>query len=273
MRVFFACCEFVLQTILKIEKRTGRPSYGLCIFDMGKVALTNHINPNSNCNKVFKARALIWESFYPGMIKHIAIANPPMMLTVVWSVAKFLLADKQRQLLNVCRNTNQLKELVGSKMLPVAFGGELMDEKYTKRDDCCNDRKEIKPQDYFVQGSILKEIDIINLPEAKKLSIKANSKHRILCTPKKHNDKYYIAWKFTTSDQIQFSIHQSENLVYPSLKIVTTEIPEEDYFEGDSENTTYSIEFLNTNRFMPVGVELQLVAGKITNENELSVAA
>ncbi|KAE9554844.1 hypothetical protein FO519_001959 [Halicephalobus sp. NKZ332] len=273
LRVFFACCELVLQTILKIEKRTGKPSYGLCIFDMGKVAITNHINPNGNCNKVFKARALIWENYYPGMIKHIAIANPPMVLSVVWSVAKFLLAEKQRQLLKFCRNQEALKEIVGKKLLPVAFGGDLLDEKYTSRKDCCNERTPITKNDYFVQGSILKQAGIESLPPSMTISVKANSKSRILCTPTKTELGYFVGWKFTTSDQIQFSVHSGDALVYPCLRIVTTEVPEEDFLRAENETTPYVLEFMNSNRFMAVSVDLILVVSKVTNITESSQAA
>ena len=181
---------------------------------MGKVALTNHINPGSNCNKVFKARALIWENYYPGMIKHIAIANPPMILSVVWSVAKFLLAEKQRELLKFCRNQDALREIVGRKLLPVAFGGDFLDKEYTSRKDCCNERKAITNNDYFVEGSILKQAGIESLPPSMNISVKANSKYRILCSPTKTDIGYVVAWKYTTSDQIQFSIHSGNLISY-----------------------------------------------------------
>uniref|UniRef100_A0AC34RJE2 CRAL-TRIO domain-containing protein n=1 Tax=Panagrolaimus sp. JU765 TaxID=591449 RepID=A0AC34RJE2_9BILA len=273
LKVFFACCELVLQTILKVEKKTGKPCHGLCIFDMGKVALTNHINPNSNCNKVFKARALIWENFYPGMIKHIVIANPPMILSVVWTVARFLLAEKQRELLKFCRNQEALKEIVGTDMLPQAFGGKLTDTKYTQRTDCCNERKPITTDDYFVEGSILKQVGVDSLPPAIQLAIKANSKCRVLCIPTKNDFGSFVAWKFTTSDQIQFCVHQGETLVYPSLKIITTEVPEEDFLKTEDENNSYIFEFMNSNRFMTVHVDIHLVASKVTNITELSLAA
>lgn len=126
LKVFFSCCELVLQQILKIEKENNSPAYGICIFDMSKVAISNHINPSSSCNKVFKARAQIWEDFYPGMIRHIVIANSPSMLTFIWGIVKFLLNEKQRNLLKFCRNVSQIKEITGKEKLPVAFGGEWM---------------------------------------------------------------------------------------------------------------------------------------------------
>jgi len=273
LRVFFACCELVFQTILRIEKRTGKPSHGICIFDMGKVSLTNHINPASHCNKVFKARALIWENYYPGMIKHIIIANPPMILSVVWSVVKFLLAEKQRELLKFCRNQDAMKEVVGKKLLPVAFGGEFLDKEYTARKDCCNERKVITKDDYFVEGSILKQAGIESLPASMNISVKANSKYKILCSPIKTDFGYFVAWKFTTSDQIQFSIHSGDALVYPSLRIVTTEVPEEDFLKAENETTSYVLEFANSNRFMPVSVDLTLVVSKVANITESSQAA
>uniref|UniRef100_A0A7E4ZXL9 CRAL-TRIO domain-containing protein n=1 Tax=Panagrellus redivivus TaxID=6233 RepID=A0A7E4ZXL9_PANRE len=273
LKVFFACCELVLQNILKIEKKTGRPSYGLCIFDMGKVALGNHINPNSGCNKVFRARALIWEDFYPGMIKHIVVVNPPIMLTAVWSVVKFLLGEKQRQLLKFCRNQDAIRDIVGRDMLPVAFGGNLMDKGYSTRTDCCNERKPITPTDYYVSGTIFKSYGLDKLPAATHVTVKANSKHRILCTAHRNESQYLLAWKFTTSDQVLFSVHQGEILVYPALRIVTTEVPEEDVLVVTDHEQPLVVEFANNNRFLSISINLTLIAGNILKTTELSLTA
>ena len=225
LKVFFACCELVLQMILKVENATGKPSYGLCIFDMDKVALTNHINPASSCNKVFKARALIWEDFYPGMIKNIAIANSPMMLSFIWNIVKFLLNEKQRNLLKFCRNSSQLIQIVGKEKLPVAYGGDWLvrlisfcqqiqrrfqDKEYTTKTDCCNEIKKITPNDYYVVDKVFTNLGVDPLPPAITFVVKANTKHRIVCTPQECNGKQIIAWKFTTTDLMQFSVHNGK---------------------------------------------------------------
>uniref|UniRef100_A0AC35G0M4 CRAL-TRIO domain-containing protein n=1 Tax=Panagrolaimus sp. PS1159 TaxID=55785 RepID=A0AC35G0M4_9BILA len=275
LKVFFACCELVLQMILKVEKETGKPSYGICIFDMSKVAITNHINPSSGCNKVFKARAQIWEDFFPGMIRHITIANSPSMLTFIWGIVKFLLNEKQRNLLKFCRNESQLIEIIGKERLPVAFGGEWMDKPYSTKADCCNEIKKISPSDYYVENSLFKKLgfNIDKLPPNNTYDIKANTKYRFACKPIENNGKLYIAWKFTTANPIQFSVHNGEKLVYPSLKLVTTEVAEEDYIEAENSNQIFYIEFGNSNRFSSITITLMLISSEIIETHRLPLNA
>uniref|UniRef100_A0AC34FRN3 CRAL-TRIO domain-containing protein n=1 Tax=Panagrolaimus sp. ES5 TaxID=591445 RepID=A0AC34FRN3_9BILA len=275
LKVFFACCELVSQQILKVEKETGLPSYGICIFDMAKVALTNHINPSSGCNKVFKARAQIWEDFFPGMIRHITIANSPAMLTFIWGIVKFLLNEKQRNLLKFCRNESQLIEVIGKERLPVAFGGEWMDNPYSTKTDCCNGIKKITPNDYYVENSLFEKLgfNTDSLPASNTYDVKANTKYRIVCKPKKNNGKLYIAWKYTTNNPIQFSVHNGEKLVYPSLKMVTTEVAEEDYIEAENVNEIFHVEFGNSNRFSSISFILMLISSEIVETLRLPLAA
>uniref|UniRef100_A0A914XY23 CRAL-TRIO domain-containing protein n=1 Tax=Panagrolaimus superbus TaxID=310955 RepID=A0A914XY23_9BILA len=257
LKVFFACCELVSQMILKVEKETGQPSYGICIFDMAKVALTNHINPSSGCNK------------------HITIANSPAMLTFIWGIVKFLLNEKQRNLLKFCRNESQLIEVIGKDRLPVAFGGEWMDKPYSAKTDCCNEIKKIAPIDYYVENSLFQKLGFNNdtLPTSNTYDVKANTKYRITCKPKENNGKLFIAWKFTTNNPIQFSVHNGEKLVYPSLKMVTTEVAEEDYIEAENANEIFHIEFGNSNRFASITFILMLISSEIVETHRLPLTA
>ncbi|TMS36491.1 hypothetical protein L596_003641 [Steinernema carpocapsae] len=258
LRVFFTSCELVLQTILKQERESGKPSHGICIFDMGPLHIANHINPLSNCNKVFKARALIWEENYPDMIKHIVVVNSPFFLGVIWKVAKFLLKEKQQKLIHFNRN-DSMKSIIHDDVTPVAFGGKRMDLGYSPRTDCCNEIKKITPDDFYKNGTVWENLGIAR-PAQTSFHIKAHSLCKMRCAPKECNGKNLIAWQFSLSDQLEFSVTNEDDQVYPCLKIITTECDDEDSLKcpaGNSEDNYY-LTFKNYNRFSSITVTISL---------------
>ena len=64
-----------------------------------------------------------------------------------------------------------------------------------------------------------------------------------------------------------------EKLIYPSLKMITTEIPEEDYFEAENSDQNFIIEFANGNRFMSLTIVLNLLSSKVLSTLELPITA
>ncbi len=114
----------VLKLILAREQSTGRPSHGICIFDLGSVDLANHLNPLSACNKVFQARALIWQDFYPEMMQRIVIANPPYFLGLIWTVIRHLLNEQAQKLLFFAHKKDAIFSVIDRRLVPVAFGGD-----------------------------------------------------------------------------------------------------------------------------------------------------
>ncbi|KAK0396881.1 hypothetical protein QR680_001897 [Steinernema hermaphroditum] len=247
LKVFFTCCELVLQTILKQERESGKPSHGICIFDMGPLHISNHINPLSNCNKVFKARALIWEDNYPDMIQHIVVVNSPFFLGVIWKVAKFLLKEKQQKLIHFNRN-DSIKEILHEDVIPVAFGGKRMDLEYTERTDCCNEIKRVTPELFYKNGTVWTMLGI-DAPTMTSVSIKANSQCKMRCAPKELNGQNIIAWQFSVSDQLEFVILKDDEQVYPCLKMITTECDDEDVLHCSDADDDYNLVFKNHNRF------------------------
>uniref|UniRef100_A0A914E7D2 CRAL-TRIO domain-containing protein n=1 Tax=Acrobeloides nanus TaxID=290746 RepID=A0A914E7D2_9BILA len=260
LRVFFACCELVLQTILRIEKKTGRPSYGLCIFDMGRLSLANHINPMSSCNQVFKVRALIWEDNYPDMIQKIVVVNPPYFIGIIWKVVKFLLKEKQQKLLYFNKGTS-LFDFVDRDVVPVAYGGNRKDPLWSNNDDCCNDKKLITEDDYYQHGLIWNLIDIQE-PDFVHISVKAHKRCLIRCTPQNTQKGRFVAWRFSLSDQAEFTVYRGKEQVYPRMRLVTTEVDDEDLIHcSEDDDSEYFLEFTNNNRFLALSIKIALFTG------------
>lgn len=64
-----------------------------------------------------------------------------------------------------------------------------------------------------------------------------------------------------------------EKLVYPSLKLVTTEVAEEDYIEAENSNQIFYIEFGNSNRFSSITITLMLISSEIIETHRLPLDA
>lgn len=90
----------------------------------------------------------------------------------------------------------------------------LKDRPYSTKSDCCNEIKKISPSDYYVENSLFKKLgfNIDTLPPNNTYDIKANTKYRFACKPIENNGKLYIAWKFTTANPIQFSVHNGKHI-------------------------------------------------------------
>uniref|UniRef100_A0A914VGD9 CRAL-TRIO domain-containing protein n=1 Tax=Plectus sambesii TaxID=2011161 RepID=A0A914VGD9_9BILA len=272
LETFFGLCEYVLRMILKQEAKTGKPSHGICIFDMGKVDLGNHLNPLSPCNKVFKTRAIIWQEFYPDMIRRIVVVNPPYFVGMIWTVIRFLLNEHAQKLLFFAHKKDGIFEVLDPQVTPVAFGGQLKDTTgWSDRDDCCNERKAINESQFYVDGTIWKSLGI-DTPHSETISIKPN---KVYALTRIVDEPTVIAWHFWANGEVDFGVSKVNEgdgdhggvLVYPRLKLVTTKVPEEGQVKVDA--GTYRLEFANTSHYFGLKIDVAIVGGKAGSRLEI----
>jgi hypothetical protein len=89
------------------------------------------------------------------MVKRIAGVNSPLLLPLVWQVAKHMLNDQSQRIIKFSRESTLAKDEIDTNILPPAFGGKLKN-KWKKHDNatCCTIRQRLTNSDFYKADKI-----------------------------------------------------------------------------------------------------------------------
>uniref|UniRef100_A0AC35U5W3 CRAL-TRIO domain-containing protein n=1 Tax=Rhabditophanes sp. KR3021 TaxID=114890 RepID=A0AC35U5W3_9BILA len=252
-RIFFGYCEFFQDLVLKQEAKSGKESYGICIFDMSGFSLMSYANPVSAINKMYESRIDIWLNYYSELLKKVVIVNGPRLMSIVWKVLSILLPSHVHDRFTFANSfPGDFKELISLDAIPVAFGGtKVMSNTLS---NCCNKIGTISSKEYKKNGEIWQNINA-SPPPADTITLSSGEKYTKIFTVQQNQKLLY---EFMCNRDYTLKIVLNEkHMLNPDIKLSTPVLAAEDCFIV-AENGSLVFEITNASKLMSLSGKLKL---------------
>uniref|UniRef100_A0A183CBA7 CRAL-TRIO domain-containing protein n=1 Tax=Globodera pallida TaxID=36090 RepID=A0A183CBA7_GLOPA len=150
LREFFVHCEYTLQLVLSQERRSGRKSNVVCIFDMQQMSIIQYANPIAPVNKIFEARIGVFMAYYMEVLSRVVIVNPPRLLNVLLKIlGRF----------HIAQSLPDVEKWISPDAIPTGFGGKKV-VKGAELPTGCNKPIEYSKEEYLRDGMIWQKLGL-----------------------------------------------------------------------------------------------------------------